>query len=192
MTTTATSPTGDTDDSGAETTEKAAGSQRTTLRRIMFPASAVITIAAVAVASFFAVDNHRIRSREQARDTALQAACAYAPTLASYDAKDLDTYFAAVLAGATGSWKTEFDATSKDLRDVLTQGQVVSAVGNVTCAIESADETTATAVAVINQTITSLGTKGAPAPGQLSVSMSLRRDADRWLVSEVSTPMLAH
>ncbi|NUK82714.1 hypothetical protein HRW23_36320, partial [Streptomyces lunaelactis] len=105
--------------------------------------------------------------------------------------KDLDTYFAAVLAGATGSWKTEFDATSKDLRDVLTQGQVVSTVGNVTCAIESADETSETAVAVINQTITSLGTKDEPAPGQLSVSMSLRKDLDRWLVSEVSTPTLS-
>ncbi|MGY0500272.1 hypothetical protein ACWZHB_17425 [Nocardia sp. FBN12] len=171
--------------------ETTAEPRRITLRRIMIPGAAVVTTAAVAIAAFLAVDNHRIRAREQARDSALQAACTYAPTLARYDAKDLDTYFAAVLAGATGSWKTEFDATSKDLRDVLTQGQVVSTVGKVTCAIESADETSATAVAVINQTITSLGTKGAPAPGQLSVSMSLRKDLDRWLVSEVSTPTLS-
>ncbi|MFD4459609.1 hypothetical protein [Nocardia sp. NPDC058480] len=179
-------------DSTSETTEPTARSRRNALRRFMIPAAAVITTAAVAVASLLAVDNHRIRAREQARESALQAACTYAPTLARYDAKDLDTYFAAVLAGATGSWKTEFDATSRDLRDVLTQGQVVSTVGKVTCAIESADETSATAVAVIDQTITSLGTKGAPAPGQLSVSMSLRKDADRWLVSEVSTPTLSH
>ncbi|WP_328663159.1 hypothetical protein [Nocardia salmonicida] len=180
-----------TDDSHSETTEPTTELRRITLRRFVVPAAAMITIAAVAAASFLAVDNHRIRAREQARDSALAAACTYAPTLARYDAKDLDTYFAAVLAGATGSWKTEFDATSKDLRDVLTQGQVVSTVGNVTCAIESADETSATAVAVINQTITSLGTKGEPAPGQLSVSMSLRKDLDRWLVSEVSTPTLS-
>ncbi|MGW6423590.1 hypothetical protein ACWF82_13005 [Nocardia sp. NPDC055053] len=148
--------------------------------------------ALVGVTSFLAVDSHRLRSREDARTAAQQAACSYAPVLARYDAKNLDTYFAAVLAGATGDWKTEFDATSEDLRDVLTQGQVVSTVGTVRCAIESADETTAQAVAVISQTITSLGTKGTPTPGQLSVTMSLRKDADRWLVSKVSSPMLAH
>lgn len=176
----------------SETSEPAARRPRIELSRSLIAAGAVITIVAVAAVAFLAVDNHRIRAREQAREAALQAACTYAPKLARYDAKDLDSYFAAVLAGATGSWKTEFDATSKDLRDVLTQGQVVSTVGDVTCAIASADETSATAVAVINQTITSLGTKGAPAPGQLSVSMSLSKDADRWLVSEVSTPTLSH
>ncbi|MFC4372890.1 hypothetical protein ACFO5K_02150 [Nocardia halotolerans] len=179
------------EDSVEPTTEPAARRPRITLRRAALPAAAVTTVAAVAVACSLAVDNHRIRAREQAREAALAAACSYAPTLARYDAKDLDTYFAAVLAGATGDWKTEFDATSKDLRDVLVQGQVVSTVGEVTCAIESADETTARAVAVIGQTITSLGTEGAPAPGQLSVNMSLREDAGRWLVSEVSTPLLA-
>lgn len=166
-------------------------------RRLSFGHTAIalcsaITLTAVATATWFAVDNHDLRAREQARAAAHQAACAYAPVLARYDAKDLDTYFAAVLAGATGDWKTEFDATSRDLREVLAQGQVVSTVGTVWCAIESADETTAEAVAVINQTITSLGTGGEPAPGQLSVSLSLRKDTDRWLVSKVSSPMLAH
>ncbi|MFD8102458.1 hypothetical protein ACFV24_23255 [Nocardia fluminea] len=165
---------------------------RSRRRRTAIPAAVLVAVAAVGAATWLAVDNHGMRTREQARTAAHQAACAYAPTLARYDAKDLDTYFAAVLAGATGDWKTEFGTTSADLREVLAQGQVVSTVGNVQCAIESADETTARAVAVINQTITSLGTQGAPAPGQLSVSMTLRKDADRWLVSEVSSPMLAH
>ncbi|GGN97038.1 hypothetical protein [Nocardia rhizosphaerihabitans] len=179
-------------EAGAESRIDQAGiTRRITLGRTVTLVS-MVALVAVGVASYLAVDNHRIRSREDARAAAQQAACAYAPVLARYDAKNLDTYFAAVLAGATGDWKTEFDATSKDLRDVLTQGQVVSTVGNVQCAIESADETTAQAVAVINQTITSLGTKGVPAPGQLSVTMSLRKDADRWLVSKVSSPMLAH
>lgn len=153
--------------------------------------SAAVALTAVGTTIWFAVDNHELRAREQARAEAHQAACAYAPTLARYDAADLDTYFAAVLAGATGDWKAEFDATSRDLREVLVEGQVVSTVGSVQCAIESADESSAEAVAVINQTITSLGTGGQPTPGQLSVSLSLRKDADRWLVSAVSSPMLA-
>ncbi|MFB7879214.1 hypothetical protein ACFC06_28550 [Nocardia sp. NPDC056064] len=156
---------------------------------------ALLTVAAVAAsgaAAWFAVDNHHLRSLADARTAAHQAACAYAPTLARYDAKDLDTYFATVLAGATGEWKSEFDATSKDLRDVLVQGQVVSTVGTVECALTAADESSAEAVAVIHQTITSLGTQGTPTPGQLAVTMSLRKDADRWLISKVSSPLLTH
>ncbi|WP_280218568.1 hypothetical protein [Nocardia neocaledoniensis] len=172
-------------------TDQAGITRRLTSGRAV-TAIAVVALAAVGVAAHAAVDNHRVRSREDARAAAQQAACAYAPVLARYDAKDLDTYFAAVLAGATGDWKTEFDATSKDLRAVLTQGQVVSTVGTVRCALESADETSARAVAVINQTITSLGTQGTPTPGQLAVTLSLRKDADRWLVSEVGSPLLAH
>ncbi|MEV6064428.1 hypothetical protein [Nocardia asteroides] len=165
---------------------RAAGSGR------IIASVSVVALVAAGAAAYFAMDNHRVRAREEARVAAQQAACAYAPLLARYDAKDLDTYFAAVLAGATGDWKTEFDATSRDLREVLTQGQVVSTVGTVRCAVESADETTAEAVAVISQTITSVGTNGVPTPGQLSVTMSLRKDADRWLVGKVGSPMLAH
>ncbi|WP_278265858.1 hypothetical protein [Nocardia sp. AG03] len=162
------------------------------IRRGVIRLLIVTTVAASGIAVWSAVDNHHLRSREDARTAAQQAACAYAPTLARYDAKDLDTYFAAVLAGATGEWKSEFDATSKDLRDVLVQGQVVSTVGTVECALTSADESSAEAVAVIHQTITSLGTQGAPTPGQLAVTMSLRKDADRWLISKVGSPLLTH
>ncbi|MGW4350968.1 hypothetical protein ACWELJ_02650 [Nocardia sp. NPDC004582] len=126
-----------------------------------------------------------LAAQEQAR----AAACAYAPLLATYDAKNLDAYFTGVLDGATGEWRKQFDATSKDLRDVLTQGQVVSKATDVQCAVRNAERDSAEAIVVIGQTITSLGTQGKPAPGQLSMVMRLQRSGDRWLVNKVNSPL---
>ena len=126
-----------------------------------------------------------LSAREQARDTA----CKYGPVLATYDSKHLDTYFRAVLAGATGDWHKQFDSTSKDLRDVLVKGEVTTTVSDVQCAIVSGDATSAQAIVVVGQSISSLGTQGKPEPGQLSISMRLQKDGDRWLVNKVDSPL---
>ncbi|MEV0247282.1 hypothetical protein AB0H76_11885 [Nocardia sp. NPDC050712] len=159
-------------------------------RRAPVAMLATVTAAALVLAGYYYWQHRQVRELEQAREDARRTACAYAPVMADYDAKNLDTYFAAVLAGATGEWKTEFDATSRDLREVLVQGQVVAKVDTVQCAIETADERTARAVAVVRQTITSLGTNSQPRPGQLTVTLSMEKSGDSWLVNNVSSPVL--
>lgn len=124
-----------------------------------------------------------------AREEARAAACEYAPVLANYDGKNLDPYFGAVLAGATGDWEKQFDSTSSELREVLAQGEVVSTAGDVQCAIKSADENSAEAVVVIGQTITSMGTQGQPTPGQLAMVMRMQRSDGRWLVNQMEAPL---
>ncbi|WP_280214888.1 hypothetical protein [Nocardia cyriacigeorgica] len=169
-----------------------ASADRITLPRntVIRSAGVALVIAALGAAGYFAFRAEQIQSREDARETARLAACEYAPVLADYNARNLDTYFAAVLDGATGDWKQEFDATSKDLREVLTQGQVVSTPGEVQCAIESGDEHSARAVVVIGQSISSLGTQGQPREGQLAVTLSMQNVDGSWLVNEVSSPLL--
>ncbi|MFG1789873.1 hypothetical protein [Nocardia sp. NPDC049149] len=151
--------------------------------------AAVILCAAVASSVFFYIQNRGHKATLDANADARAAACKYAPVLADYDAKNLDTYFAAVLAGATGDWKKQFDSTSKELREVLTQGAVVSKVNDVQCAIKTGDENSAEAIVVIGQTVTSLGTQGKPAPGQLSMVMRLEKADGRWLVNKVNSPL---
>ncbi|WP_280481617.1 hypothetical protein [Nocardia cyriacigeorgica] len=165
---------------------------RITLRRnrVIWSAGAALVLAALGAAGYFAFRAERIQSREDAKEAARLAACEYAPVLADYNAQNLDTYFAAVLDGATGAWKEEFDATSKDLREVLTHGQVVSRPGEVQCAIESGDEHSARAVVVIGQSISSVGTQGQPREGQLAVTLSMRNVDGSWLVNDVSSPLL--
>ncbi|MFD3701937.1 hypothetical protein ACFWUP_02200 [Nocardia sp. NPDC058658] len=128
--------------------------------------------------------NNLLRAQEQARE----AACHYGPILADYDSKNLDTYFKAVLDGAVGDWKKQFESTSTELREVLTQGEVTSEVTDTQCAIRTADEDSAEAIVVIRQTITSLGTGHKPKPGQLAMVLSLRNDNGSWLVEKVNSP----
>ncbi|MGW3542268.1 hypothetical protein ACWDNI_17230 [Nocardia niigatensis] len=158
--------------------------------RLVAQAAAVLALAASIGSSivFHQQDAHH-RELLDAQEQAQAAACKYAPLLATYDAKNLDAYFTGVLDGATGDWRKQFDSTSKDLRDVLTQGQVVSKATDVQCAVRNADRNSAEAIVVIGQTITSLGTQGKPAPGQLSMVMRLERSGDRWLVNRVNSPL---
>ncbi|MFC9897080.1 hypothetical protein ACFVMC_25625 [Nocardia sp. NPDC127579] len=149
----------------------------------------LVLAASIAAGVFLFQRNEHHKNLLAAHAEARAAACAYAPVLVDYDAKKLDEYFAAVLAGATGDWREQFDATSKDLREVLVQGEVVAKASDVQCAIRTADENSAEAIVVIGQTITSLGTQGKPAPGQLSMVMRLERSGDRWLVNQLNSPM---
>ncbi|WP_280405425.1 hypothetical protein [Nocardia brasiliensis] len=158
-------------------------------RLVLELTAAVLLCAAVASSVVFFVQNRGNKAVLEANADARAAACAYAPVLADYDAKQLDPYFAAVLAGATGDWKKQFDSTSKELREVLTQGEVVSKVNDVQCAIKTGDQNSAEAIVVIGQTITSMGTQGKPAPGQLSMVMRMEKVDGHWLVNKVNSPL---
>ncbi|GAB0105103.1 hypothetical protein JMUB6875_40810 [Nocardia sp. JMUB6875] len=158
--------------------------------RIATQAAVVLVLgAAVGSSIFFYQRSAHDSDLLAAQDEARAAACTYAPVLATYDAKNLDAYFTAVLNGATGDWRKQFDSTSKDLREVLSQGQVVSKATDVQCAVRNVDANSAEAIVVIGQTITSLGTQGKPSPGQLSMVMRLERSGDHWLVNKVNSPL---
>ncbi|WP_336082031.1 hypothetical protein [Nocardia sp. SSK8] len=154
-------------------------------------AAAVVLGASVATSVFLFVENKDSKDLLAAQQQAREAACHYGPVLADYDSKNLDSYFTAVLDGATGDWKKQFEATSTELREALTQGEVVSATTDTQCALRSGDEDAAEAIVVIGTTISSLGTEHKAKPGQLSMVLSLRHDADRWLVEKVSSPLPA-
>ncbi|MGY0498597.1 hypothetical protein ACWZHB_08890 [Nocardia sp. FBN12] len=149
---------------------------------------AAVLCASLATSMVLFVQNQHNKDLMRAQEQAREAACQYGPVLADYDSKNLDTYFKGVLDGATGDWKKQFESTSTELREVLTQGEVTSAVTDTQCAIRTADEDSAEAIVVIRQTITSLGTQHKPKPGQLSMVLSLRNDDGRWLVEKVNSP----
>lgn len=153
-------------------------------------AVAVLLGGAIASTGYFFVQNKDNEALLAAHEEARAAACAYAPVLANYDAKNLDAYFTAVLDGATGDWKKQFDDTSRELKEVLSQGEVVSKTNDVQCAVKTGDETSAEAIVVIGQTITSVGTQGKPAPGQLSMVMRMAKVDGKWLVNKVNSPLV--
>lgn len=152
-------------------------------------AAAIVLGAAVATSVYFFVESKSSEDLLAAHEEARVAACRYGPVLADYDSKNLDTYFRTVLDGATGDWKKQFESTSAELRDALTQGEVVSKSTDTQCALRSGDETAAEAIVVIGTTISSLGTEHKAKPGQLSMVLSLRNDDGRWLVEKVNSPL---
>ncbi|MFI9536403.1 hypothetical protein ACIG56_24525 [Nocardia fusca] len=181
----------DPDDEGTETV---AGKPRSTARITrpviaVLVAAAVVLLGAVGVAGYLYVQEQDTSETLAAYEEARQAACRYAPVLANYDAKNLDPYFSAVAAGATGDWKKEFETTTAELREALVAGQVVSTAGDIQCAVKQADANSAETVVVIGQTITSLGTRGQPAPGQLSMVMRMQKIDGHWLVDQMITPL---
>ncbi|WP_280265014.1 hypothetical protein [Nocardia wallacei] len=153
-------------------------------------AAALALAAAVGSSIFFYLQDRDKQDLLTAQREARETACAYGPVLSTYDAKNLDQYVKGVQAGATGEWKKQFETTSRDLADVLAKGEVVAKTDDVQCALRSADKTSAEAIVVMGQTITSLGTKGQPQKGQLSVVMRLEKGGDRWLVNKIDTPLL--
>ncbi|MFE3543739.1 hypothetical protein ACFXK0_12255 [Nocardia sp. NPDC059177] len=157
---------------------------------VIVAAALLVGAGGLAAGGWFGWQQHRATGLDRARAEAREAACAYGSLLSTYDATDLDTYFAAVLDHATGAWKQEFAATSADLRDVLVQGQVRSSAGTVECAIATGTADSAEAIVVVDQSITSVGTQQQPRRGQLAITLSLDRSGDRWLTSKVSSPLL--
>lgn len=159
-------------------------------RRLVFAglaAGMALLLGTLGFAGYLFVREQNTAELLAAHEEVRQAACRYAPVLANYDAENLDPYFSAVLAGATGEWKKEFETTTTELREALVAGQVVSTADDIQCAVKSADATTAEAVVVIGQTITSLGTEGQPAPGQLAMVMRMEKTDGRWLVNQMNT-----
>ncbi|MFC4127964.1 hypothetical protein [Nocardia rhizosphaerae] len=154
-------------------------------------AAAMALGASVATSIVLFLQNKDSADLLAAQQQAREAACRYGPVLADYDSADLDTYFAAVLDGAAGDWKTQFESTSTELRDALTQGEVVSKSTDTQCALRTGDETTAEAIVVIGTTISSLGTEHKAKPGQLSMVLGLQRVDGRWLVDTVNSPLPA-
>ncbi|MEV3964810.1 hypothetical protein AB0M34_28640 [Nocardia sp. NPDC050193] len=181
-------------DPDGEGSDSGAGKPRSTAR-ITRPVIAVLVGAAIAllgalgVAGYLYVQEQDKAETLAAYEEARQAACRYAPVLANYDAKNLDPYFSAVAAGATGDWKKEFETTTAELREALVAGQVISTAGDIQCAVKTADAESAETVVVIGQTITSLGTRGQPAPGQLSMVMRMQKIDGHWLVDQMITPL---
>lgn len=166
------------------------GSPGAPSRRLVFAglaAGIALLLGALGFAGYLFVREQNTAELLAAHEEVRQAACRYAPVLANYDAENLDPYFSAVLAGATGEWKKEFETTTTELREALVAGQVVSTADDIQCAVKSADATTAEAVVVIGQTITSLGTEGQPAPGQLAMVMRMEKTGGRWLVNQMNT-----
>ena len=125
-------------------------------------------------------------SREDDREDILRAAAQSALNLTSIDNAEFDEDVQRVLEGATGAFRTDFEARSQDLEKVLVENQVVSEGTVIETALvelaEDGNSDTATALVVVDSNV-----KNTAVPeGRVNtyrMKLQLERVDGRWLTS---------
>lgn len=156
--------------------------------RIVAGVGALLLVAAIALASFFFFQYKSKSDTLDAQASARDAACAYARVLGDFDAKNLDAFFTRVLDGGTGDWRKQYEGQEEALRKLYTDGQVVSKVKSVDCAVTSGDTKHAETIIVLGQTIATVVEDGKPQDTSATMMISFDKVDDRWLVSKVQSP----
>ena len=120
--------------------------------------------------------------REEAREDAKRAAAQSALNLTSIDNEEFDADVQRVLEGATGAFRTDFEARSKDLKAVLTENKVVSEGKVIETGLVDIDARSATALVVVDSNV-----KNTAAPeGRVNtyrMKLQLELVDGKWLTS---------
>ena len=146
-------------------------------------ALAVCLVAVLAACLLAAVTTRADRADIRAGDSALAAARNSAATILSYDYRHLDTDFAQAAALTTGSFRTDYQATTaKAVKQLATQTQAVVVAKVVAGGVVSSTADRATVLLFVNQTTTS--NRLSAAKTDLNrVQLTMTRSGSRWLVS---------
>jgi Mce-associated membrane protein len=119
---------------------------------------------------------------DPAREDVLRAARQSALNLTSIDNENFEADVKNVLDGATGAFRADFEARSKDLAKVLEENEVVSEGKVIEAAIVRSDSRTATALVVVDSNV-----KNTAVPeGRVNtyrMKLELERRDGTWLTS---------
>ena len=150
----------------------------------MLAALSVCLVVAAAALSMAASGLSDARAESARRSAILRAARQQATNLTTIDAQRLDQDVQRILDGATGDFKAQFEAGSKDLTEVLTTSRSVSKGEVLEAGIVTSDADSAQVLVVVDSTITN-----AQEPkGRLShyrMQLDLVRQGGQWLTSQL-------
>jgi Mce-associated membrane protein len=147
---------------------------------------ACVLIAGLAVAlilSLLALSNQDAQA--SSRTSALVAARTYAVQLASYNYRDLERGFAAVVADSTPSFRRSFTESSDALKSTLTQYKATADASVVSAGLVSSGTSRAVALVFLTQRIAN-STQTTPTTDRSQVQITLVRSEGRWLIDQVT------
>ena len=165
---------------------------RTRPPRLSSPSSRMLALAGLALAAvaclvLIALTVPRLSAaddREQRRTEVLQAARQQAVNFTTLDYQALDRDLGRVLDGATGDFRSQFEAGTNDLAELVTANQAVSKGEVLEAGIVSDDDDSARVLVVADSTVTNAASEQ-PQKRHYRLQMDLVRDGDRWLVSDL-------
>ena len=168
-------------EAGSERTAAASAVAAPGRRRLLLGLCALglLLLLALALVAFQLLRYEQVEDR---REAALAAARQSALNLTSIDNANFDQDVAAVIEGATGTFRSDFEARSKDLKQVLTENQVVSEGKVIEAGLVRSDSRNATALVVVDSNV-----KNTAAPeGRVNtyrMQLELELRDGKWLTS---------
>lgn len=147
---------------------------------------AVCLVAVLAACVLSAVTTRRDRADAAAGTAAVSAARSSAATILSYDYRRLDADFAAATALTTGSFRSDYQATTtKAVAQLATQTKAVVAAKVVAAGVISSTSDRASVLLFVNQTTTSNRLSSAQVD-QVRVQVTMSKVKGHWLVSALT------
>lgn len=124
------------------------------------------------------------RTRDDQRDAILHAARQQAVNFTTLDYRTMDRDLKRVLDGSTGDFRKEFEAGTKDLKDLVAKNQAVSQGDVLEAGIVTSDADSARVLVVADSTVTNTNSNQ-PQKRHYRIQMDLVRERSRWLVSDL-------
>jgi Mce-associated membrane protein len=171
-------------DSGSDQTDPAAVATVVRRRpRLVVSALALCLVAVLAACVLVGLATRRDRANVAGGNAALAAARASATAILSYDYRHLDADFARAAAQTTGSFRTDYQATTGDaVAKLATQTQAVVVAQVMAGGIVSSTSERATVLLFVNQTTTSNRLDAAKVDRN-RVELTMEKVGSHWLVS---------
>ena len=168
-------------EAGTNGTSAASAAAAPARRRLLLALSALglLLLLALALVAFQLIRYEQVEDR---REAALTAARQSALNLTSIDNTSFEQDVAAVLDGATGAFRSDFEARSKDLKQVLTENEVVSEGKVIEAGLVRSDSRNATALVVVDSNVRNTAApEGRVNTYRMQLELELRDG--RWLTS---------
>lgn len=101
------------------------------------------------------------------------------------DYKNMDPLIAKVVAGATGTFKEQYEGAKVNLKASAQQARAVSTGQVLSVGIADIDDSSAVAFVAANSQVTNASTKGKPQPRYYRLKLTMVRKGDAWLTSDL-------
>ena len=156
-----------------------------TRAQVLLTVLGLAAVAAVVAAVLLAMKLQDAPDEEARRQEILQAARQQGVNITTLDHRSVDRDLQRVLALATGDFRKEFVAGTKDLTDLVVQNKAVSTGEVLEAGIVAADSDSARVLVVADSTVSNSATEEQQVR-HYRMQLDLVRQGDRWLTSSLT------
>jgi Mce-associated membrane protein len=158
-----------------------------TRRRPVVPVLLVLLLCALLVGIVLTVLDRRDEDRrEKDRQAALQAARQQAVNMTTISYETADRDLGRIIAAATGTLKTQFEAQQKTFPDVLRKQKSISVGTVLASGVASEAGNKVEALVAVDAAVRNATSGSSPVVKHYRMDMTLVRNGKQWLVSEVA------